>query len=417
LARRLSWPLLSLIVGGLVLGCVLIFPRLLYPPLTTAELQARGVDDPKEQAQLQDGRLKLQNDARTTLLQALGGLLVLSTAAAGAHTAWQQLQDNRRQQLQNEELSKEQLQLSRDQLRQALESSNEQLRLTREGQVTERFTRAVEQLGSNNIDIVLGGIYALKRIANDSPPDEPAIAEILSAYVRGHAPWPPLGPEQPPEDTPLDELRLLRERRPDVQAALASLDGSSFLVPLDLARTDLRKLLGIGVRLNEVLLNSAHLEGAYLDGADLKGARLDDAHLEHAHLTSAQLGSANLCGAHLGSADLTGADLENADLTNANLEKANLSDAQLKGAHLTGANLKEANLTVANLNKADLAAACLEGAVFLEAHLEGAVLDANLEEAILVEARSDAQTIWPAGFDWQAAGVIMEDPMGPADHD
>jgi hypothetical protein len=37
-----SWPLMAVAVGGLVLGCVLLFPRLLYQPLSITELQARG---------------------------------------------------------------------------------------------------------------------------------------------------------------------------------------------------------------------------------------------------------------------------------------------------------------------------------------------------------------------------------------
>jgi hypothetical protein len=129
------WPLLAVVVGGLVLGCVLVFPRLLYPPLTTTELQARGVRDPKDQVQLQDGRLKLQNDVRTTLLQALGGAVV----AAGAYVTWKQLQHN-------------------------IQSSREAHDLERQGQITERFTRAIDQLGNDKgqVDVTLGGIYALE---------------------------------------------------------------------------------------------------------------------------------------------------------------------------------------------------------------------------------------------------------------
>jgi hypothetical protein len=44
-----------------------------------------------------------------------------------------------------------------------------QLQISREGQVTDRFTRAVDQLGHPEVDVRLGGIYALERIAKDSP--------------------------------------------------------------------------------------------------------------------------------------------------------------------------------------------------------------------------------------------------------
>jgi hypothetical protein len=41
----------------------------------------------------------------------------------------------------------------------------------RDSQITERFTRAVDQLGNKKIEIRLGGIYALERIANESEKD------------------------------------------------------------------------------------------------------------------------------------------------------------------------------------------------------------------------------------------------------
>jgi hypothetical protein len=46
--------------------------------------------------------------------------------------------------------------------------------LSREGQVTDRYTKAIEQLGSDKLDVRIGGIYALERVARDSakrPPD------------------------------------------------------------------------------------------------------------------------------------------------------------------------------------------------------------------------------------------------------
>jgi hypothetical protein len=36
--------------------------------------------------------------------------------------------------------------------------------LNRQGQITERFTRAVDQLGSDSLNVRLGGIYALERV-------------------------------------------------------------------------------------------------------------------------------------------------------------------------------------------------------------------------------------------------------------
>jgi hypothetical protein len=102
-------------------------------------------------------------------------------------------------------------------------ASHDELRLSREGQVTDRFTRAVEQLGSDDVAVGVGGIYALGRIAEESGTERAAIADTLAAYVRKHAPWPP-EPDSPfPEDCPLDQLPHLSVRAPDIQAILTVL--------------------------------------------------------------------------------------------------------------------------------------------------------------------------------------------------
>lgn len=57
------------------------------------------------------------------------------------------------------------------------------LTTAREGQITERFTRAVDQLGNDKLEIRLGGIHALERIADESNRDYWPIMEILTAYI------------------------------------------------------------------------------------------------------------------------------------------------------------------------------------------------------------------------------------------
>jgi hypothetical protein len=68
------------------------------------------------------------------------------------------------------------------------------LRVAQEGQITNRFTQAIDQLGAElkdgkpNLEVRLGGIYALERIARDSPKDHWSIMEVLLTYVRENAP-------------------------------------------------------------------------------------------------------------------------------------------------------------------------------------------------------------------------------------
>ncbi|MCA1994464.1 MAG: hypothetical protein LDL41_20820, partial [Coleofasciculus sp. S288] len=68
-----------------------------------------------------------------------------------------------------------------------LEISRKNAELTEDRLITERFSRAVEQLVNDNIAVRLGGIYSLERIAKDSKKDGMTILEILTAFVRENA--------------------------------------------------------------------------------------------------------------------------------------------------------------------------------------------------------------------------------------
>ncbi|TDB71148.1 hypothetical protein E1264_42580, partial [Actinomadura sp. KC216] len=64
----------------------------------------------------------------------------------------------------------------------------DELRATKEGQVTDRYAKAVEQLGSDKREVRTAAVYALERIARDSDRDRPAIINVLAAYTREHDP-------------------------------------------------------------------------------------------------------------------------------------------------------------------------------------------------------------------------------------
>jgi len=136
----------ALLAGAIAAGFVVIAVLVLLVP---AWLVPGSVTPAQSEA------LQARNDLRTTLLQGIGGLFLI----AGVVATWRQVQLTRHE-----------------------------LDILREGQITERFTRAIEQLGSDNLDVRLGGIYALERIASSSDVDRGPILEVLTAYVRGHSP-------------------------------------------------------------------------------------------------------------------------------------------------------------------------------------------------------------------------------------
>jgi uncharacterized protein YjbI with pentapeptide repeats len=256
---------------------------------------------------------------------------------------------------------------------------------TRDGQIADLYGRAIDQLGSKKLDIRIGGIYALERVARESARDHPTVVEVLTAFVRQNSrkQWPPPDPGGQEQE---------RSTRPDVQAAITVVgrrDRERDIRPIDLTGAVLA-----GADLGGADLSRAVLAGADLTGANLLTANLALAYLGRANLTGAILTRAVLAGARLTEANLTeanlfGADLGRADLGRADLTRAYLWGSDLTHARLTEANLTEANLGLANLTQANLALANLTGTTFFDTILtdvgwpegapvpEGWKLDAN----------------------------------------
>jgi hypothetical protein len=272
-----------------------------------AALRFANLPEEARQLELKD-RLQFENDLRanriqviTTVVQALGGIAVL----VGIYFAWANLKLTQKAQ-------------------------QDTVRLTNEGQITDRFVRAIDQLGATDkdgkqaIEIRLGGIYGLTRIAHDSPKDYLPIRHILIAYVLLNA--------QPTElsSTERAALNYCPPRmdtnvypRTDIQAAITFLgQGPTIAEPLDLHNTQLR-----GANLQE-----ANLRNAYLAGVDLRLGWLPNAHLECARLIDAHMEGAYLEGAHLEGVLLEGTNLDCTDWKNAHLEGALLSAADLRRA-------------------------------------------------------------------------------------
>lgn len=213
----------------------------------------------------------------------------------------------------------------------SLRATHDQYGLSEQGQLADRFSKAIEQLGSNTIDVRLGSIYSLEDVARDSPTHHSTVFEVLNAFVRTRS-------HNPPCYSPMLGTRYGSALPADVQAALTvtgrrdtSHDGPN---PPDLRTT---------------CLAGADLVAAQLDRANLTGANLNNSNLTGAHLHEAHLFSDVLMGAELSGAHLTAAELVLTDLTGARLTGADLTGAKLNGADLTAANLTGANLFAADL--------------------------------------------------------------------
>lgn len=63
-----------------------------------------------------------------------------------------------------------------------VEIANRNAELTESRLITERFAKAVEQLGSDKIEVRLGSIYSLGRLMADSERDHWTIMQVLTAW-------------------------------------------------------------------------------------------------------------------------------------------------------------------------------------------------------------------------------------------
>ena len=156
--------------------------------------------------------------------------------------------------------------------------------------LNERYQKGAEMLGSEDLAVRLGGIYALQHLSEDQPKRyHVQIMRLLCAFV--------LNPHKD-EDLELRHVRqpLTSRIREDVQAAMRAIsnrsDGDVELEKKDAFRLDL-------INVN-------------LDDADLSRANLTDANLAFANLTGANLSNAILTNAHLPLANLTGTDFSGA---------------------------------------------------------------------------------------------------------
>ena len=392
------WTLAGIAIG--VAAC-LILAVLIGPAARRLAGERHPLTDAERRQMTVNERVEAVNAARHTLIQAATGLVVIGGVVFTVQSLWYTVQ--------------------------TLETSREAQVLAEQGQITDRYTKAVEQLGSSKLDVRLGGIYALERLAQDSPRDHQTIYDVLAAFVREHDPAPSV-------------KELPRHPTTDIQAALTVIGRrahSRDTRVIDLSGARIRGAKLEGANLHRVNLRGANLAEVNLTGADLSGANLVEAHLSYAYLADTNLSNAGLDLAYLSNANLRGANLHGAGLAGANLRRANLDRANLRDAHIGGifvatrrggsmvsADLRHADLIGADLRGANLSPSDLRGANMMHANLRGATLTsanlsgADLRDANLMQADLDSANLSGANLtdvdlrEANLSGANLEDVQG-----
>ena len=327
-------------------------------------------------------------------------------------------------------------------------TTERQTRTAEQGHMTDRISKAIEQLGAEksvkkdgtetsvpNIEVRVGGLLSLERISQDSVTydkgrDHVRVMEILCAYIRNNA---PARDAQPlpvdalaalEEDASEDDLaaylkeietrtetirewaRKLPKPREDIQIALAIIDRRDAEQRLYEARWGKDALPDAEWVFDAPCPTLPDTEEAITDGTlkkfrttlvewqnrieNYKGYRPD---LRGTNLQSADLSHLNLAGIKFEGAQMQGVvswqtQLQGASLVGAQLQGTFLWEVQLQGADLWDAQLQGANLKSAQLQGAKIWNAQLQGAKIWNAQLQWADLSgAQMQGANLRSAK------------------------------
>jgi uncharacterized protein YjbI with pentapeptide repeats len=172
-----------------------------------------------------------------------------------------------------------------------------------EQRVTDLYTRAVDQLGSGQAPVRLGGLHALERLAQNNPAQRQTVVDVICAYLR--MPYAPPDDQPPAEDAPPDAQTRYEQCRQELQVRLTvqrilsahlrpeAADAFWTAIDLDLTEAHLHWL-----DMSNCHAQKAQFGGAqFVGGAWFGGARFDGI----AHFINAQFhGHANFGGARFG---------------------------------------------------------------------------------------------------------------------
>jgi hypothetical protein len=330
----------------LVLLIVLLWPFPLLMVAPTRELS--GAE-----------RLRAANDVRVAVIQMIGVLGLFLGGYVALRRAW---------------------------------AADRNVAVEQEALITERFTRAIGQLGSDKLAVRIGAIFALERIARDSERDAWPILQVLAAYVRERAPW-----RGGDVGTP-NAVGVFGPRRPptDIQAVLSVIGRRHFDWKAGYGVDSTRKNYSTPSAID---LSHTDLRGANLSGSDLSWAILVGANLEGAILAGTDLSWACLIGARLDRANLTGASLDRACLSHPEEWEAGINVSSEMDLHLLAAHLESIAFDPDAI-PVSLAGVNLAGAGLWSAGLRGVDLSRalNLTQGQIDAAEADHSTRLPPGL-------------------
>lgn len=258
-------------------------------------LPSRLVDDSRftgasTNVATEEKRLKARSDVRTVGVQLVGALALIVGAALTWRTVW----------------------------------------LTREGQITDRLTTAMNQLGELDATQRVAAIFALGRVARDSRADHPTVMMLLGEHLRGVCP-------AVDQDGKPKALGNRSGVDPEVRAVAMVLRSrrvrwDSHEPRMNLSSIDFRNAPLQGVNLRRADLGKSNFRGGFLSDANLSSTRMVQTTLQSSNLQRSNLSRSTMTGANLSFTHAADACFRAADLDEVVWERTELQGADLRRA-------------------------------------------------------------------------------------
>jgi hypothetical protein len=292
------------------------------------------------------------------LLAIIGGALGLWLAwrrTEAAKTSAQAALNTSRAALQQAEAGLKQI----ENMHRSLENTSENNALVQKSHSIDRFSKAIEQMGDENLTVRLGGIYTLSMISENFDGFYRSATDIFRAYIYENTDIPKVEISEEDYKKYKDDIQKIQleewmlhknPARMDIQAVLKAYIESrekKRVGPLYIKSRDLSGLELIGLDLSGASLNMCHLKGV-----SALGANFSDAILFGVNFTGSNIQKAKFDRSYLNFSNFTGANLSDSVFSGASLECVTFTNTRLEGADLSGAiGLTQAQLELAFIDE------------------------------------------------------------------
>lgn len=319
----------------------------------------------------------------------------------------------------------EQIRLTRSQLQINLAEVKRLSEQSQQDGWSEQYTQAIAQSGHPSVDVRVGGIFLLERIAKEDPANfAETIYEVLVASFREHT---RADPATESLISDLTEAQANNERNNETLPQIPAIGSDAEAVLQVLARN--RELFDTHVeRLREDLANVKSATGPHFVGVNLSGAWLRNADLRGATLTDVDFSKARLDSTNLSEATLTDTFFSNGTITDCAFDKAKIDGGgfgwtNIVGTSFDGADIEEtyfgdANIVASHFNDTHMTKVRFVFAKLADSTFEGTrISGADFEKSTVANSRFGNITMADADFHAASMTSTLFDKVIIADSD